>query len=451
MDHSTPDRSLNLFGYWRVVRKRWLWIVGVTFAAVLAAFIVSRLSPKYYESTAVILPFMPDSRGGMGFSLGGDEGGKGRESGEGGGSSSLAGLLGQGVSTADVLKSILNSRTMADSLIEQLNLKAYYGTDSMTATRDTLKSETAISVNREKAFFIKVESRDPQMAADLANAYVSNLDRLNRMLSVTSASRSRLFVERRLEEKKQQLNKAEEARKQFQIENRTLLVTDKAQAAMRAAGSIEDNILELEVELAGLQEYATPAHPLINQMDAQIQALEKQLARLQHKQKVQMGVSSLGDSQKASRSKEFYPPMPDMPILALEYIRLTREVKIHEAIVSMLTGQYEQARISEARDTPTVQVLDPAIPAEFKSRPRTLHNMQVAGLVGLVLVVFFALLVDYVAQLRIEEARRMAGMDMSSADSFMAAIPSDAHLVPGGNGSGTPAGYVERKPESRAV
>jgi hypothetical protein len=77
--------------------------------------------------------------------------------------------------------------------------------------------------------------------------------------------------------------------------------------------------------------------------------------------------------------------------------------------------------------------------------------MQVAGLVGLVLGVFFALLVDYVAQLRIEEARRMAGMDMSSADSFMAAIPSDAHLVPGGNGSGTPAGYVERKPESRAV
>lgn len=321
-----------------------------------------------------------------------------------GGGGSLAGLLGQGVTTADVLKSILNSRTMADSLIEQLNLKAYYGTDSMAAARGALKSETTIYVNREKAFFVTVESRNPQMAADLANAYASTLDRLNRMLSVTSATRSRLFVERRLEEKKQQLAKAEEARKLFQIENRTLLVTDKAHAAMQAAGSIEENILELEVELAGLQEYATPAHPLINQMDAQIQALEKQLARLQQKQKAQMGVSSLGESQKGSRSKEFYPPMPDMPVLALEYIRLTREVKIHEVIVSMLAGQYEQTRISEARDTPTVQVLDPAIPAEFKSRPRTLRNMQMAGAIAFILGILLVFFLDYLQELKVQEA-----------------------------------------------
>ena len=400
----TPDHSRNILGHWRVVRKRWLWIVGLTVAAVLAAFIVSRLSPKYYESTAVILPSAPDIKGGIGLSVGSDEGGRGKDSGEVGGGGSLAGLLGQGVTTADILKSILNSRTMADSLIEQLNLKAYYGTDSMAAARAALKSETTISVNREKAFFVTVESGNPQMAADLANAYASNLDRLNRKLSVTSATRSRLFVERRLEEKKQQLAKAEEARKLFQIENRTLLVTDKAHAAMQAAGSIEENILELEVELAGLQEYATPAHPLMNQMDAQIQALEKQLARLQHKQKAQMGVSSLGESQKGSRSKEFYPPMPDVPVLALEYIRLTREVKIHEAVVSMLVSQYEQTRISEARDTPTVQVLDPAIPAEFKSRPRTLRNMQTAGAIAFILGILLVFFLDYLQELKVQEA-----------------------------------------------
>ncbi len=424
MDYLSSGVEPNLLHYWRVLRRRWLWIIGLTFAAVLAAFALSRVSPKYYESTAVILPSMPDIKGGVGFSLGGDDGGKGKDNGEGGVSANLAGLLGQGATTADVLKSILHSRTMADSLIEQLNLKAYYGTDSMVAARSALKSETAISVNREKAFFITVESRDPQVAADIANAYVSNLDRLNRMLSVTSVTRNRLFIERRLEEKKQQLAKAEEERKLFQIKNRTLLITDKAQAALRAAGAIEENILELEVELAGLQEYATPAHPLMNQMDAQIQALRKQLERLQHKQKAQMGVSGLGESPKGSQAKAFYPPMPDMPVLALEYIRLTREVKIHEAIVSMLTGQYEQARIAEVRDTPTVQVLDPAIPAEVRSRPKTLHNMQTAGVIAFILGILLAFFLNYLEQLRAQEEAAVRRADRAGE---LAEVDSDGN------------------------
>jgi len=394
-NHNLSDIESNLLRYSMVLRSHFRWICVLVCAAVLAAFVMSRLSPKYYESTAVILPSAPDLKGGTGLSMIGDEGGKGNKE-EGGSAINLQGLLGQVSSTTDVLKSILHSRTLADSLIEQFNLKTYYGTDSMAQARAALKSETTISVNREKAFSITVESKDQRMAADLANAYVSNLDRLNRMLNVTSATRNRIFIERRLEEKRQQLVKTEEARKQFQVTNRTLLITDKARAAMQAAGSIEESILDLEVELAALQEYATSAHPMRNQINTQIRALRGQLEKLQHQEKAQMGISPRGQGGK----KEFYPPMPEMPGLALEYIRLTREVKIHEAVVSILTSQYEQARIAEARDTPTVQILDPAIPAEVKSRPKTLQNMQVAAVIGLLTGIMLAFFLDFLKRIR---------------------------------------------------
>lgn len=436
MDPAAPSFESNLLYYWEVLRTRWLWIAGVVFVAVLAAFILSKTSPKYYVSTAVVLPSVSETKGGgAGFSLGDAEGGKGRE--EGGGSTmNLGGLLGGGgPNPADILKSILQSRRMADALIEQLNLKEYYGTGTIGQTRDALKSETTVLVNREKAFFITVESRDPQMAAGVANAYADNLDRLNRELNVSSVARNRQFIERRLEEKKQQLVRAEEARKQFQIKNRTLLVTDKAQAAMRAAGGIEESILELEIELAGLKEYATPSHPLMNQLDAQIKALRKQSQRLQQQQQDKLGLAGLGTDTKGF-STGFFPPMPEMPGLALEYLRLTREVKIHEAVVGMLTGQYEQARIAEVKDTPTIQVLDPAIPAEVKSRPKTLQNMQLAGLAALLLGIIGVMFHDYVVRLKRHEEMRFARLNVDQPEHLLPVVSPAARPVNDGNGSG---------------
>lgn len=433
MDPAAPSFESNLLYYWGVLRQRWLWIAGFVFVAVLGAFVQSRMSPKYYVSTAVVLPSVSEIKGGgAGFSLGGEEGGKGRE--EGGSAMNLGGLLGGGggPNSVDILKAILQSRRMDDALIEQLNLKAYYGTETMGQTRDALKGETTVLVNREKAFFITVESRDQQMAADIANAYVDNLDRLNRELSVSSVTRNRRFIERRLEEKKQQLVRAEEARKEFQIKNRTLLVTDKAQASIRAAGGIEESILELEIELAGLKEYATPSHPLMNQLDAQIKALRKQSQRLQQQQQDKLGLAGLDTK---GLTTGFFSPMPQMPGLALEYIRLARAVKIHETVLSMLTGQYEQARIAEAKDTPTIQVLDPAIPAEGKSRPKTLQNMQLAGLAALLLGIIGVMFHDYVVRLKRHEELRLARLNLARPESLIPVVAPTAVPVNGGNGN----------------
>jgi tyrosine-protein kinase Etk/Wzc len=59
-----------------------------------------------------------------------------------------------------------------------------------------------------------------------------------------------------------------------------------------------------------------------------------------------------------------------MPDLALQYARLLRDMKVHETLDNLLTQQYEISRIQEAKDSPTVQVLDVATVPERKVKPR---------------------------------------------------------------------------------
>ncbi|MDE3224258.1 MAG: lipopolysaccharide biosynthesis protein, partial [Nitrospirota bacterium] len=91
------------------------------------------------------------------------------------------------------------------------------------------------------------------------------------------------------------------------------------------------------------------------------------------------------------------------PTLALDYARAMRELKVQETLYAMLTSQYEQAKLAEARDTPTVQVLDPAIPAERKSKPSIRLNMMIAGVLALFVGIFLAFFLEYLGRIRSQQ------------------------------------------------
>src|SRR5439155_12519989 len=72
-----------------------------------------------------------------------------------------------------------------------------------------------------------------------------------------------------------------------------------------------------------------------------------------------------------------------LPETGLELVRLLREVKKYEQIYALLTSQYEEARIDEARDVVTVDVLDVPVPPERKARPHRLLITFVGFLLSL--------------------------------------------------------------------
>ena len=68
-----------------------------------------------------------------------------------------------------------------------------------------------------------------------------------------------------------------------------------------------------------------------------------------------------------------FPKFSEVPNLEIELMRLKREVEIQSKLYAFLTQQYEESKIQEARDTPTIQILDEAhIPIKRYQPKRTL-------------------------------------------------------------------------------
>jgi uncharacterized protein involved in exopolysaccharide biosynthesis len=285
---------------------------------------------------------------------------------------------------------MLKSRIMADDVIRQFQLMAYYDAETMQDARKALEADTTITVTKEKVVKVTVEAKDPRLAADIANFYVTNLDRLNRTLTVSKASHNRQFIERRLAETQANLVKAEEALKDFQMHNKTVAVEAQSKALIEAAATIQGQITAQEVQLQVMSTYLSPDNPELARVRSSLEELRRQLYLLES------GKGGKG----MLPGDRLHPAMVTVPALALEYGRLMRELKVQETLYTLLVSQLEQAKLAEARDTPTVQVLDPAVPAEKKSKPRIRLNMMLAGAVALMIGLFLAFFLEYVARLR---------------------------------------------------
>ena len=290
----------------------------------------------------------------------------------------------------DIFVAMLKSRVMADEVIKQFDLMKVYEAKTRQDARKALESDTKIMVSKEKVIKVTVEARSPQLASDIANFYVANLDRLNRTLNVTKSGQNRVFVEKRLADTKVNLVNAEEALREFQTENKAVHLEAQGRAAIEAAAMIQAEISAAEVQLQVMESYLTPENPDVVRMRSNVGELKKQLVLLE------TGKGGKGQLP----GDRMHPAFITVPSLVLEYARMLRAVKVQEALYTMLTSQYEQAKIAEARDTPSVQVLDPGVPAERKSKPWVTLNMLTAGALALFLGMFLAFFLDYFERMK---------------------------------------------------
>jgi len=386
-----PQDEVNLLDYWRVLVKRQRVISVLCLSAVLIALVVSLLMPKIYESTATLLPQLESKEaGGLGALL--------AATGAGGAAQGLGiSLPGMPATPTDIFVAMLKSRIMADEVIKKFNLMELYEAKTMQDARKALENNTRITVAKEKVIKIMVEAKNPQLAADMANFYVSNLERLNQTVNVSKAGQNRAFIERRLAETQMKLVNAEEVLKDFQTQNKTVAVEAQSKAMIEAAAMIQGQITAQEVQLQVMGSYLSPDNPELVRVRSAIGELRKQLYLLES------GKSGKG----MLPGDRMHPAMITVPALALEYGRRLRELKVQETLYTLLTSQYEQAKLAEARDTPTVQVLDPAIPAEKKSKPSIRLNMMIAGVLALFVGIFLAFFLEYLGGIRARQAESL--------------------------------------------
>src|SRR5207244_905421 len=158
------------------------WMVlGLVGLVLLATLLVSMISPRVYESTASVIA--PKEGGGQILGVLG-----------GGLLQQLASTLPSMTPNRDLLMSVLKSRTMLQSVVDRFQLRERYRSRHLEDAVNRLRNATALTVSREGAIFVKVEDTNPAAAADIANFYILQLDRLITRYGIGEAGRQRRFL-----------------------------------------------------------------------------------------------------------------------------------------------------------------------------------------------------------------------------------------------------------------
>ncbi|MBI3610053.1 MAG: lipopolysaccharide biosynthesis protein [Nitrospirae bacterium] len=370
------DDEINLLDYWKVLVKRRKMIGQIVAAAFIMSVIVSLLLPKIYASTASILP--PQQEGSfssaMVSQLPGGSGG---------------GFLGM-KSPADLWVGILKSGTVRDAIIARFDLMKIFKVKNREDAQKKLDQHVRIMKSKEDIISITVEDRDPRRTAETANAFVEELDRINKGIVMTSGRRMRVFVEERLKEAKEELRKTEDAVRAFQEKNRAVKLDDQSKAIIEAIGNVKGQLMAKEVELQTMLSYATSTNPQAEILKTQVEELKERLREMEEGKRIPDNHSP----------KDIFIPTAQIPDLALQFARLVREAKVQETLYGLLTQQYEMARIQEAKDSPTVQVLDTAKVPERRSKPKRTSIVLLSTVTAAFLAVFIAFFVEYIEKLR---------------------------------------------------
>jgi hypothetical protein len=95
------------------------------------------------------------------------------------------------------------------------------------------------------------------------------------------------------------------------------------------------------------------------------------------------GSSTATNNQSDAVGDSIYPSIRQLPLLGVTYFDLYRRNKILEVVYETLTQQYELSKVEEAKELPSVKVLDAAIVPERKSFPPRLLLVALCGLLAL--------------------------------------------------------------------
>jgi len=354
----TVEVQRDLLPHLRLLWDRRGFLYRVAIYAFLASAVIAFLIPVRFQSTTRLMPPDTLSESGMGMmaALAGRAGAAG---GIGGLASDLLGVKSSGA----LFVGILGSQTVQDALIGEFRLQKVYHDSKIEDARKDLAEHTDVSEDRKSGIItIAVTDHDAKRAAAMAHAYVNELDRLVAQVSTSSARRERIFLEGRLQNVKTDLDSAAKDFSIFASKNTAIDIPAQGKAMVEAAAGLQGQLIAAQSELSGLRTIYSDNNVRVRTVEARVNELDRKLNE----------IGSGGTQGGGKSDNPLYPSIRQLPLLGVTYADLFRQTKIQETVYELLTQQYELAKVEEAKEIPTVKVLDAAIvPTKKTFPPRT--------------------------------------------------------------------------------
>jgi tyrosine-protein kinase Etk/Wzc len=357
------DRAVNsILGFATLLKKNLRLLVFLPLAVSIVIYGFSYTFPDIYTASARFLPPQQNqsSPAAMLAQIAGAP------------SVNIGGAIGL-KSLSDLYVGMLKSRKIADQIISGFDLLKKYDVKTMTDARKVLAADSFFASARDGIVTVEVEADNPKLAADMANAYVTELMKLSNGMAITEAAQRRLFFEKQVKAAKDALTKAQLAAREAMSEKGLTIVDGQGKAMIEASAMIRGQITLKEVQISSMQGYATDKNPEIIRLRQEVSSLTNQLAKLEGDVAVKTP-DRMGNAAHADGFRS---------------LSLLKEVKYSEMLFELMLKQYELARIDEAKEGAVIQVIDVAVVPDRRTGPKRSIAALVGYLIGFVAVLFY--------------------------------------------------------------
>ena len=365
------DDEISLLDLLVILVERRRAIIWSAAGFAILSVLISLLLPVRYTATVTLLP--PQQNSSLSAQLASQFGSLG----------SVAALAGGGTGSLlknpnDMYVGLFKSLTVEDAMVQHFALMDEYKAKRLSDARHAFENHATVDGSgKDGLIHISVEDHDPRRAAELANGYVDQFRDLSERLAISEAGQRRLFFEQQLKQVNQNLADAEEALKETEQKTGVIQIDSQTRALIDSAAGLRAQIAAKEVQIQGMQTYATGENAQLLEAEQELSSLRAQLAKLG-------GNSDNYDNIIVSKGQ--------MTEAGLEYARKLRDVKYYETIFDVLARQFEIAKLDEAKEGALIQVVDPALVPDKRSFPKRTLIVVGATLVGLLIGILTALL-----------------------------------------------------------
>lgn len=356
---NTSDMSLLVENITQILKKR-KFIIWNTFGFAILSIVISLMLPKWFASKATII-----SSGGSTSNF----------------LSMLSGIpmgdFGLSALNEDISNyiAILESRTVRENVVKKFDLISRYNSKDVEFAMDALSQNVELRVSEEGSLIITVLDKEPVVARDIANEFILQLDEVNRRLSSEKGHFNREFLEERLMQNRNDLKIAENQLKHFQQTYGLIDIPSQVTSAIETYAQLYTKKVEADIQY----EIAKYTYSSNDPRVLQLLKMKNELNRLLDEMTTQ------GDDNKVLLAFQ------EIPDLGLEYTRLYREVELQSKIMEFLLPQYEQARMEETKNIPSLQVIDQPYVALNKAKPQRSLIVIATTIMAFILSVLYVL------------------------------------------------------------
>ncbi len=372
MQDLQEHKSVTIVEFLGIIRKRLKFVISVVVICVVIVTAYSYFMPQTFIGVTTLMP--PEQRS------------------SGGGLAALLQSAAPGLSfggmdskSSAVSADIITSYSIAERVVKKLNLPEhpfYKGLDTGTICnilQSTLYIDarirsgvTGIECTIGTKYFASDEEKSiaAQLSSDIPNTITLCLDQMLRDKNVSTARKTREFIERLMIVTKHKLDSTQEAMEKFQQLNKVFTIDDQTKAIVSGAASVGTELGKAQIELEAIRQQYQPNSPIVQSFEQKVKSLLSQYAIAQSG-----GLDSVD---------KYSIPLGNVPHLGRQYLNLLRDMKIQEQINGYLESQRMQESIQEARDVPVIQVLDKAIKPKQCATPR--RSLMIALTFGISLI-----------------------------------------------------------------